>query len=64
MNKDVKIFVVESMTETYGAPNHNREEYNEIGYRLMKQNGIEVVKDLKQLKERENELGLNNKRGR
>ena len=65
MNKDVKIFVVESMTETYGAPNHNREEYNEIGYRLMKQNGVEVVKDLKQLKERETELGLNNnKRGR
>ena len=64
-NRDVKIFVVESMTETYDAPNHNREEYNEIAYRLMKQNGIEVVRDLKQLKERETQLSLNNnKRGR
>ena len=62
MNRAVKVFVVESMTETYDAPNHNREEYNEIGYRLMKQNGIEVVKDLKHLKERETQLGLNNNR--
>lgn len=64
MNKDVKVFVVESATETYDAPNHNREEYNEIGYRLMKQNGVIIVKDLKELKEKENQLGLNNKRGR
>lgn len=64
MNRNVKIFVVESATETYGAPNHNRDEYNEIGYRLMKQNGVEVVKDLKELQKRENELGLKIKRGR
>ena len=64
MNRDVKIFVVESATETYNAPNHNREEYNEIGYRLMKQNGIEVVQNLKQLEERERQLGLANRRGR
>ena len=64
MNRDVKIFVVESMTETYEGPNHNREEYNEIAYRLMKQNGVEIIKDLKQLKERENQLGLNCKKGR
>lgn len=64
MNRNVKIFVVESTTETYNAPNHSREEYNEIGYRLMKQNGIEVVKNLKELKDRENKLGLLNKKGR
>ena len=65
MNRDIKTFVVESMTETYDAPNHNREEYNELAYRLMKQNGIEVVKNLKELKERETQLGLNNnKKGR
>ncbi len=62
LNKNVKIFVVESMTETYDAPNHNREEYNELAYRLMKQNGIEIVKDFKQLKERETQLNLNNKK--
>jgi nicotinamidase-related amidase len=62
MNRDVKVFVVESATETYDAPNHNRDEYNEIGYRLMKQNGVYVVKDLKELKEKENALGLNTSR--
>ncbi len=64
-NRNIKIFVVESMTETYDAPNHNRDEYNELAYRLMSQNGIEIVKDLKQLKEREEKLGLINcKKGR
>lgn len=61
MNRNVKIFVVERATETYDAPNHNREEYNEIGYKLMKQNGIEVVKDLKELEEKEKQI---NKGGR
>ena len=56
INKNVKIFVVESATETYGAPSHNREEYNEMAYKLMKQSGIEVVKNVKELEERENQL--------
>lgn len=56
INKDVKIFVVENATETYGAPNHNREEYNEMAYKLMKQSGIEVVKNIKELEEKENQL--------
>lgn len=55
-NRNIKIFVVESATETYDAPNHNREEYNEIAYRFMRQNGIEVVKNIKELEERENQL--------
>ena len=64
-NRDVKVFVVESATETYNAPNHNRVEYNELAYKLMKQNGVYVVKDLKELKEKENALGLNlNRRSR
>ena len=56
MNKDIKIFVVENATETYGSPTHNREEYNEIAYKLIKQTGIEVVTDLKQLEDREKQL--------
>ena len=59
MNRNVKIFVVESATETYGAPNHNREEYNEIAYKLIKQSGVEIVKNIKELEEREKQLGLN-----
>lgn len=58
-NRKVKIFVVKDATETYSAPSHDRDEYNEIAYKLMKQNGIEIVKDLSQLKEKERELSLN-----
>ena len=58
VDKDVKIFVVESATETYNAPTHNRDEYNEIAYKLMKQCGAEIVKDIKQLEDREKQLGL------
>ena len=64
-NKNVRVFVVKSATETYDAPDHNRDEYNKIAYSLMNVNGIEVVKDLKHLKEREIQLGLTqNRRGR
>lgn len=58
MNRNVKIFVVESATETYGTANHNREEYNELAYKLIKQSGIEVVKNINELEKRENNLGL------
>ena len=61
VDKDVKIYVVENATETYGAPNHNREEYNEMAYKLIKQSGVEVVKNLRELEEKEQLL---NKRGR
>lgn len=61
INKDIKIFVVESATETYGAPNHDRKEYNEIAYKLMKQAGIEVVANIKELENKESQL---NKKGR
>ena len=63
MNRNVKIFVVENATETYGAPNHNREEYNALAYKLIKQSGIEVVRNIKELEKKEIELGIN-KRGR
>ena len=58
IDRDVKIFVVESATETYNAPNHNREEYNKMAYKLIKQSGVEVVKDLKELEEKEKILGF------
>ena len=49
VNRKIKIVVVEKATETYDAPNHNRDEYNEIAYKLIKQSGIEVVKNTKEL---------------
>ena len=42
-NIEMKIIVPTNSVETYGAPNHNREEYNELSFKLMKQAGINVV---------------------
>ena len=53
INRKAKIIVVEKATETYDAPNHNRDEYNEIAYKLIKQSGIEVVKNTRELEQLE-----------
>ena len=41
-DKDIKIIVYKDGVETYDAPNHLREEYNEIAFKLMNQAGIEL----------------------
>ncbi len=41
-NQDVKIKVPQNMVETYNSETHNREEYNAMSLKLMKQAGIEV----------------------
>lgn len=43
MNRDVEVEVHEDMVETYDAPWHNREEFNEAALKLMKQEGIKVI---------------------
>lgn len=45
-NSKVEIIVPEDAVETYDAPNHNRDEYNELAYKIMKQEGIKLVKTL------------------
>lgn len=42
-DKDVKITVPKNAVETYDAPNHKREEYNEMAFKLMAQAGIQLV---------------------
>jgi len=39
-NKDILITVPKKMVETYNSPEHNREEYNEMAFKLMKQAGV------------------------
>ena len=39
---DIKIIVYENGVETYDSPIHNREEYNDMAFKIMKQNGIEI----------------------
>lgn len=46
MNRDVEIIVPKDIVETYDAPWHKRDEYNEIAFKLMEQEGIKLVKTL------------------
>ena len=41
-DREVDVTVVEDAIETYNSPAHNREEYNEMSLKLMKQAGIKV----------------------
>ena len=58
INKDVKLFVVKNAVDTFDAPGHNRDEWNNIAYKVMAQAGIEVVENINELEEREKILGL------
>lgn len=44
MDKDIKITVPTNAVETYDAPNHNRDKYNNMAFKLMEQAGIQLVK--------------------
>ena len=46
LNRRVKIIIPKNAVETYDAPNHNRDEYNEMAFKFMNQAGINVVKKL------------------
>lgn len=41
-NLDTKVIIYKNAIETYDSPIHKREEYNEIAFKIMKQNGIEI----------------------
>ena len=43
-NKNVEIVVREDLIETYDASYHNRDEYNEISKKLLKQAGVKLEK--------------------
>ena len=42
-DRDVKIKVYKNCVETCDAPNHNRDEYNEMAFKVMAQAGIEII---------------------
>ena len=42
-DRDILITIQKNAVETYDSPNHNRGEYNEMAFKLMKQAGINVV---------------------
>ena len=41
-NRDVNILVKKDSVETYNSDTHNREEYNEMSFKLLRQAGIRV----------------------
>lgn len=42
-NKKVRIVLPKNAVETYDAPNHPRDEYNHIAFKLLAQGGIELI---------------------
>ncbi len=45
INRDIAIIVPKNATETYDAPNHNKDEWNDMAYKFMEQSGIKLVKE-------------------
>ena len=45
-DRNIKITIPKNAVETYDAPNHKREQYNEIAFKLMEQAGIHLVEVL------------------
>jgi len=43
VNRDVEVVVNSGMVETYDAPGHEREEYNAMSLKLMRQEGVKVI---------------------
>ena len=41
---DIKVTIYKNAVETYDLPIHNREEYNEIAFKIMNNAGIKLVK--------------------
>lgn len=39
---NIKVTIYKNAVETYDSPMHNREEYNDMAFKIMKQNGIEI----------------------
>ena len=42
-DRAVEVIVDKNLVDTYDAPWHNRDEYNKIAFKLMKQAGVSVV---------------------
>lgn len=42
-DRDIEISIPKNAVETYDSPSHNREEYNEMAFKLMKQAGITLI---------------------
>lgn len=46
VNRDVEIVVPKDAVETYDAPTHKADEWNEMAFKFMEQSGIKLVKTM------------------
>lgn len=58
INKEAVLFAVKSAIDTFDSPEHNREEWLNIAYKVMEQAGIITVENFEELEEYERKLGL------
>lgn len=58
INKEAILFAVKSAIDTFDSPEHNREEWLDIAYKVMEQAGIITVENFEELEEYERKLGL------
>lgn len=58
INKKVNLFVVGNTVDTFDAPGHSREEWKKIARMVIEQAGVTYVDNFKELKEKEQTLGL------
>ena len=42
-NLSIKVTIYKNTVETYSSPVHNREEYNQMAFKIMSQNGIKII---------------------
>ena len=58
INREATIFLVKNACDTYDAPDHNREEWTNIAYKVLEQAGVVLVEDIEELEEQERKLVL------
>lgn len=58
INKEAYIFLIKNACDTFDAPNHNREEWTNIAYKVLEQAGIILVDNVDELEEKEKVLKL------
>jgi len=42
-NKNVEVIVKTGMVEIYDSPTHNRKEFNNMAFRLIRQEGVKII---------------------
>ncbi len=58
IDREIVMFLVKNACDTYDSPDHNRNEWSDIAYRVLKQAGVIIVEDIEELEDYERKLIL------